>query len=49
VVDPLVVEEPREYAAVGGEAREGDPGVVGDAEDLAMVGGELVVGLACGG
>jgi hypothetical protein len=49
VVDPLIAEEPREYAAVGGEAREGDPGVVSDVKDLAMVGGELVVGLACGG
>ena len=48
VVDALVAEEPGEDAAVGGEAREGDPRVVGDAEDLALVGGELVGGLVGG-
>ena len=37
VVDALVAEEAGEDAAVGGEAGERDPGVVGDAEDLALV------------
>jgi len=49
VVDALVPEEPREDAAVGGEPRQHDPGVVGDAEDLALVGGELGGGLVGGG
>lgn len=49
MVDALVAEEAGEDAAVGGEAGERDPGVVGDAEDLALVGGELVGGLVGGG
>ena len=49
MVDALVAEEPGEDAAVGGEPRERDPRVVGDAEDLALVGGELGGGLVDGG
>jgi hypothetical protein len=49
VVDALVAEEAREDAAVGCEAGERDPGVVGDAEHLPLVGGELGGGLVDGG
>lgn len=49
MVDALVPQEPREDAAVGGEPRERDPGVLGDAEDLALVGRELGGGLVGGG
>jgi hypothetical protein len=49
VVDALGPEEAREDAAVGGEAGERDPGVLGDAEDLALVRGELGGGLVDGG
>jgi hypothetical protein len=49
VVDALGSEEPGEDAAVGGEAGEHDPRVLGDAEDLALVGGELGGGLVDGG
>ena len=49
MVDALVAEEAGEDAAVGGEAGERDPDVVSDAEDLALVRGELVGGLVGGG
>ncbi len=49
VVDALGAEESGEDAAVGGEAGERDPGVVCDAEDLPLVGGELGGGLVRGG
>jgi hypothetical protein len=49
VVDALAAEVSGENAPVGGETGECDPRVVGDAEDLALVRGELGGRLVGGG